>query len=429
MKVWAAAARRAERGLPVFNLTAGQPSTPAPKPVLAAAHAALDGHILGYTEALGIAPLRTAIAGHYRRRYGLDVDPAQVVVTTGSSGGFLLAFLAAFDPGARVGLARPGYPAYRNILAALGCTVVDLPTGAGTRFQPTVAMLDGLDLDGLIVASPANPTGTMVSDGELAALAGYCARHGIRLISDEIYHGISYPGPDDAAIATDGSGAAGAAGVAGVAGVAGAGVTGGSDGESGVPDAGGSAGAGRGAARPASAWATDRSGFVVNSFSKYFSMTGWRIGWLLVPRDLAESVDALAGNLAICPPAPAQYAALAAFDADSYAECDAHVQRYSANRELLIGGLRRLGIDRLAPADGAFYLYADVSHLLAGGGRPGALADSEALCWDLLERAGVATAPGRDFDPVDGGRYLRMSFAGSAETLQGALDALRQYLA
>jgi aspartate/methionine/tyrosine aminotransferase len=382
MRVWAAAARRSERGLPVFNLSAGQPSTPAPAPVLAAARASLDSQILGYTEALGIAPLREAIAGHYRHRYHLDVDPAEVVVTTGSSGGFLLAFLAAFDPGARVGLARPGYPAYRNILAALGCAGVDLPTGAGSRFQPTVAMLDGLDLDGLIVASPANPTGTMLSDPELAALTRHCAENGIRLISDEIYHGITYPAVDS------GTG----------------GVT--------TP--------------PASSWATGRSGFVVNSFSKYFSMTGWRIGWLLVPHDLAESIDALAGNLAICPPAPAQYAALAAFDPDSYAECDAHVRRYAANRELLIGGLRRLGIDRLAPADGAFYVYADVGDLLDGADE---LPDSEALCWDLLDRAGVAAAPGRDFDPVDGGRFLRMSFAGSAQTLHGALAALERYLA
>ena len=382
MKVWAAAARRAERGLRVFNLSAGQPSTPAPKPVLAAAHASLDGQILGYTEALGIAPLREAIAGHYRHRYRLEVDPAQVVVTTGSSGGFLVAFLAAFDAGARVGLARPGYPAYRNVLTALGCEVVDVPTGAATRFQPTAAMLEGLNLDGLIVASPANPTGTMVPDSELAALNRYCADNGIRLISDEIYHGITYSDPD---LETRGS-----------------------------------------PVRPVSSWATDRSGFVVNSFSKYFSMTGWRIGWLLVPADLAEAVDALAGNLAICPPAPAQYAALAAFDADSYAECDAHVQRYAANRDLLIGGLRRLGVDRLAPADGAFYVYADVGELLDGAD---ALPDSEALCWDLLERAGIATAPGRDFDPVDGGRFLRMSFAGSAETLRGALESLERYLA
>lgn len=372
MKVWAAAAERAARGEAVYNLAAGQPSTPAPRPVLAAAHAALDSQILGYTEAPGIAPLRAAIAGHYRERYGLAVDPANVVVTTGSSGGFVLAFLAAFDVGARVGLARPGYPAYRNILQALGCEVVDLACGPETRFQPTVSMLeglrrDGVDLDGLIVASPANPTGTMVTPTELAELATYCARHRIRLVSDEIYHGITY----DSAVHA-----------------------------------------------PASAWATDRSGIIVNSFSKYFSMTGWRVGWLLVPDDLVDSVDAIAGNLAICPPAPSQFAAVAAFDA--YAECDSHVQRYAENRALLIDGLARLGITRTAPADGAFYVYADVSHLTG---------DSEALCWDLLATVGVACAPGRDFDPIDGHRFLRFSFAGSRETLQGAVDALGRYLA
>lgn len=375
MRVWAAAVARAEQGKPVFNLTAGQPSTAAPKPVLAAAHHALDHEILGYTPAPGIAPLRRAIAGHYRDRYRLEVDPDRIVVTTGSSGGFVLAFLAAFDPGARVGLARPGYPAYRNILTALGCEVVDLPCGPETRFQPTVEMLAGLDLDGLILASPANPTGTMVTPTELADIATWCGAHGVRLVSDEIYHGIVY-----------GSG-----------------------------DTGGDTGGG---ARQVSAWHTDRSGFVVNSFSKYFSMTGWRVGWLLVPDDLVDSVDAIGGNLAICAPVPSQYAALAAFEA--YDECDGHVERYAGNRRILTGGLHRLGITRLAPADGAFYVYADVSHLTD---------DSEKLCWDLLNTVGVATAPGRDFDPVDGHRYLRMSFAGSTDTIRDALGAMTTYFA
>jgi aspartate/methionine/tyrosine aminotransferase len=241
MRVLAAAARRAERGQPVFNLAAGQPSTSAPATVIAAAHRSLDEEILGYTETPGIAPLRRAIAGHYGRRYQLDVDPDDVVVTTGSSGGFLLAFLAAFDVGSRVGLARPGYPAYRNILHALGCEVVDLPCGPETRYQPTAGMIEGLGLDGLVVASPANPTGTMLDPLELAALATHCAATGVRLISDEIYHGITYTG------------------------------------------------------QTSSSWATDRSGFVVNSFSKYFSMTGWRIGWLLVPRDLAAGARAVRG--------------------------------------------------------------------------------------------------------------------------------------
>ncbi len=364
MRVLAAAARRAEQGSPLFNLAAGQPSTPAPEPVLAAAHRALDSEILGYTETPGIAPLRRAIARHYRRRYDLDVDPGDVVVTTGSSGGFLLAFLAAFDVGARVALARPGYPAYRNILRALGCEVVDLPCGPQTRYQPTPEMIDGLNLDGLVVASPANPTGTMLSPTELAGLARHCAATGVRLISDEIYHGITYTGSTS------------------------------------------------------SSWETDRSGIVVNSFSKYFSMTGWRIGWLLVPRDLADVVDALAGNLAICPPALAQFAALAAFE--SYAECDGHVTRYAVNRDLLLKGLRRLGFERLAPADGAFYVYADISHLTE---------DSLGFCARLLAETGVAAAPGTDFDVIDGHRFLRLSFAGATATVTGALGALEGFLA
>jgi aspartate/methionine/tyrosine aminotransferase len=363
MRVLAAAARRSERGQPLFNLAAGQPSTPAPATVLAAAHASLDEQIMGYTETPGIAPLRQAIAGHYRRRYDLDVDPDDVVVTTGSSGGFLLAFLSAFDVGSRVGLARPGYPAYRNILHALGCEVVELPCGPETRYQPTVAMIDGLRLDGLVVASPANPTGTMLAPRELAALATHCAATGVRLISDEIYHGISYAG------------------------------------------------------QTSCSWATDRSGFVVNSFSKYFSMTGWRIGWLLVPRDLSLVLDALGGNLAICPPAPAQYAALAAFDA--YDECDGHVTRYAANRQILLDGLARLGIDKVAPADGAFYVYADISHLTD---------DSAVFGARLLDQVGVAAAPGVDFDQVDGHRFLRFSFAGSTAGVSGALGALETFL-
>ncbi|MFN8198639.1 MAG: aminotransferase class I/II-fold pyridoxal phosphate-dependent enzyme [Nakamurella multipartita] len=364
MQVLAAAARRRAAGEVVWDLAAGQPSTPAPEPVRRAAHATLDSHILGYTEAPGIRPLREAIAGHYRDRYALAVDADNVVVTTGSSGGFLLAFLAAFDVGSRVGLARPGYPAYRNILHALGCAVVDLPCGPETRYQPTVSMVREHDLDGLIVASPANPTGTMLEPGELAALATWSAGNAVRLVSDEIYHGITYTGSTS------------------------------------------------------SSWQTDRHGIVVNSFSKYFSMTGWRIGWLLVPDDLVEVVDALAGNLAICPPAPAQYAAMAAFEA--YAECDGHVQRYAQHRDLLLGGLRRLGFDRLAPADGAFYVYADIGDLTS---------DSTAFCARLLAEAGIAAAPGVDFDVVDGHRFLRFSFAGSMRTIEGALDALERFLA
>lgn len=366
MRVLEAAARRAEAGLDVLNLAAGQPSTPAPRPVRdEAARLLASGEPLGYTESLGIAPLREAIAGHYKSRYQLEVDRDDVVVTTAASGGFLLAFLAAFDAGDRVAMARPGYPAYRNILSALGCEVVELPAGLDTRHQPTVAMLEALEEkpDGLIVASPANPTGTMVTAAELADLATYCDANGIRLISDEIYHGISYGQPT------------------------------------------------------ACAWATSRDAVVVNSFSKYFSMTGWRLGWMLVPAELREPVDALAGNFAICPPTLPQRAAIAAFD--SYAECDANVDRYRANRELVLNGLRGIGLDRLAPADGAFYVYADISHLTD---------DSVGFCRRLLDDTGVAIAPGIDFDTVDGMRTVRLSFAGSGDTLERAIERIGSWL-
>ena len=368
MDVWAAAGERQRRHGDLVNLAAGQPSTPAPAAVRAAAAAALEHEVLGYTEALGLPGLRAGIAGHYGHAYGLAVDPGEVVVTTAGSGGFLLAFLAAFDAGDRVAMARPGYPCYRNILTALGCEVVELPCGPETRFQPTVAMLEGLDLQGLIVASPANPTGTVLDPAELSALATYCDERGIRFVSDEIYHGIGFAGSPATACA----------------------------------------------------WQTSRSSIIVNSFSKYFSMTGWRLGWLLVPEDLRRAVDRLAGNLTVCPPAPAQYAAVAAFTPDSYAEADGHVEVYARNRALLLEGLPALGIDRLAPADGAFYVYADVGHLTD---------DSMRLVYELLDATGVAVAPGVHFDPVDGHRYVRLSFAGAAAPIEEALARLKGFVA
>jgi Aspartate/tyrosine/aromatic aminotransferase len=369
MDVWAAAGERMRTHGDLVNLSAGQPSTPAPAGVREAATAALAGDVLGYTVALGIPPLRAAIAGHYGRTYGLDVAPEQVVVTTGSSGGFLLAFLSAFDAGDRVAMARPGYPCYRNILSALGCEVVELPCGPESRYQPTVAMLEALDepVKGLVVASPANPTGTVLDPAELAALAAYCERTGVQLVSDEIYHGISYP--DTPATS--------------------------------------------------SAWSTSRDAIVVNSFSKYFSMTGWRLGWLLLPPRLLRAADCLAGNFTVCPPALAQQAALGAFAAESYAEADGHVARYAVNRGLLLDGLPRLGITRLAPADGAFYVYADVSHLTA---------DSIDLTYRLLAETGIAVAPGVDFDPVDGGRWIRLSCAGSTPDIAEALRRMTIWL-
>jgi aspartate/methionine/tyrosine aminotransferase len=369
MDLLARAAERQRSHGDLVNLVAGQPSTPAPAPVLAAARRALDSELLGYTVATGIPELREAVARHHRQRYAVDVDPADVVVTTGSSGGFLLSFLAAFDVGDRVAITRPGYPCYRNVLASLGCEVVELATGPETRYQPTVAMLEALDrpVQGLVVASPANPTGTMLLPQELADLATWCQEHGVRLISDEIYHGIGY----DAA-----------------------------------PEA-------------ASAWQWSRSSVVLGSFSKYFSMTGWRIGWLLAPADLRRPVDVLAGNFTICPPALSQLAAVAAFNEASYAECDRHVARYATNREILLAGLRSLGWSRLAPADGAFYVYADVAHLTD---------DSMAFALRLLAETGVALTPGVDFDTVDGDHHVRLSFAGSAHEIETGLQRLARWL-
>ncbi|GAA4121922.1 pyridoxal phosphate-dependent aminotransferase [Nocardioides fonticola] len=373
MDLLAASAERQRTHGDLLNLLAGQPSSGAPAAVRDEAVRLLgSGDPLGYTPATGILELRRAIAGHHRRFHGIEVDPDDVVVTTGSSGGFLLAFLAAFEHGDRVAMARPGYPCYRNVLAALGCEVVEIPTGPETRFQPTLAQLDETisrhgDIRGLVVASPANPTGTMLAPAELAALAGGCEERGITLVSDEIYHGIEYAPLD------------------------------------GLP------------AMARSAWETSREAVVFSSFSKYFSMTGWRIGWMLVPERLRRAVDVLTGNFTICPPALAQHAAIAAFTDEAYAELDGHVRRYAGNRRLLLDGLADLGITRLAPADGAFYVYADVSHLTD---------DSMALARRLLAEVGVATAPGVDFDTVDGGRFLRMSFAGQGSDITAALDRL-----
>jgi aspartate/methionine/tyrosine aminotransferase len=368
----AAARRQAEHG-DVLRLLAGEPSTGAPEAVTAEAVRLLSsGEPLGYTPAIGVVELREAIAGHHRRTHGIDVSADDVVVTTGSSGGFLLAFLAAFEAGDRVAMARPGYPCYRNVLSALGCQVVEIPTGEETRFQPTVAQVaelhERVGLSGLVVASPANPTGTMLLPEELAALARWCEEHGVQLISDEIYHGIEHGEPPAGRHTTS-----------------------------------------------ASAWETSREAVVFSSFSKYFSMTGWRIGWMLVPERLRRAVDVLTGNFTICPPTLAQRAAVKAFTPESYAELDGHVARYAHNRRILLDGLPGLGITRLAPADGAFYVYADVGHLTD---------DSMRFCRDLLATTGVALAPGIDFDTEAGHRFVRMSFAGGVTEIEEALARL-----
>jgi aspartate/methionine/tyrosine aminotransferase len=368
MEIIAAANARRAAGQKVLNLAAGEPATGASQVVRERAIEMLrTGGGLGYTEALGVPALRAAIAAHYRDRYGVPLDPGTVAVTTGSSGGFALAFLAAFDTGDRVALARPGYPAYRNILSALGCQVVDLACGPQTRFQPAVEMLADAHahapLEGLVIASPANPTGTMVDAAELAAIADWCAANGVRLVSDEIYHGITY---------TDAN----------------------------VPTAAHFRGSGA---------------IVVSSFSKYWAMTGWRLGWMILPDDLVTPVDALAGNFSLCPPTLAQHAGIAALSPAGMAAARQDVVGFTASRDLLLARMPELGWTDVAPADGAFYLYADVS---ASG------LDSITWCARLLDEAGVALTPGTDFDPVDGHRTVRLSFAAGIDVVRDAVDRI-----
>jgi aspartate/methionine/tyrosine aminotransferase len=369
MDVMRAANDRAATGADVLHLEVGQPSTTAPARVIEAAQAALRDETIGYTEAFGLPALRQRIAQHYRDFYGCIVDPARIVLTTGSSGAFLLAFLAAFEPGDRVALASPSYPAYRNILTALGLVPVELPSGPMQRYQASVALLEeavgsiGDPIQGLIIASPANPTGTMLAREEIAALARYCTRSGIRLVSDEIYHGLTYGG-----IAAT------------------------------------------------TALAASDDAIVVNSFSKYFSMTGWRLGWMVVPSMLLRAVECLAQNFFISPPTLSQYAALAAFDCHD--ELRGNLARYAANRELLLAELPAAGFGRLAPADGAFYLYADIAGLTN---------DSVEFCRRMLVETGVACTPGTDFDHARGHAALRISFAGSAATIAEAARRLKAW--
>ena len=361
MDVLAAANERQAQGADILHLEVGQPAAGAPRGVIAAAKAALEREVIGYTESLGLPELRRRIAQHYSERHGLDIAPHRIAITGGASGGFVLGFLAAFDAGDRVALADPSYPAYRNILKAFDIEAVCLPAGPETRFQPTIAHLEAVAgrLDGLIVASPSNPAGTMLSAVELERLAGYCAERGIRLISDEIYHGITYRAPAATALRF-----------------------------------------------------TDQA-IVVNSFSKYFAMTGWRIGWMVVPEELLRAVECLAQNLYISVPALSQHAALAAFDCTE--ELEANVRCYADNRALLLAELPKAGFDHLAPADGAFYLYADISRLTN---------DSEAFCRQMLAETNVAAAPGIDFDTARGRAFVRFSFAGPSAHMKAAAERL-----
>jgi aspartate/methionine/tyrosine aminotransferase len=352
---------RAMAGGEVLHLEIGQPGGGAPHAVIEAAKRALEAHAIGYTEALGVPELRHRVALHYRERYGVELDWRRVAITAGSSAAFLLSFLAAFESGDRVALASPSYPAYRNILSSINIAPVDLPARAEDRYQPTPELLerDGGALDGLIVAHPSNPTGSMLSADELKALCGYCRARGIRMISDEIYHGIVY------------------------------------------------------GHEPVTALAFDEEAIVINSFSKYFSMTGWRLGWAVLPESLVRTVECLAQSLFISPPTLSQLAALAAFDAR--AELDAKVALYRRNRDLLIRRLPEAGIRRFLPPEGAFYLYADVSDISN---------DSEALCLRLLAETGVALTPGMDFDRARGHATVRISFAGPEAVIAEALNRL-----
>jgi aspartate/methionine/tyrosine aminotransferase len=361
MDVMRAANEREQKGESILHMEVGQPGTGAPKGVVEAAVNALRTERLGYTDAFGIPELRAAICSHYQRTYGLEVPLERIAVTTGSSGAFILGFLAAFEAGDRVALAAPGYPAYRNILISLGIEVVEIPVGPDTNFQPTPELLaeTGVALDGLIVASPSNPTGTMIDAAGLEALYAYCHLHGIRLVSDEIYHGITYEAPAETMLRFG-------------------------------DDA-----------------------IIVNSFSKYFSMTGWRLGWMIMPEDLVRAIECLAQNLFISPPAVSQHAAVAVFECDD--ELQENLKRYAANRELLLRELPKAGFDKLASADGAFYIYADVSAMTN---------DSEAFCQAMLAETGVAATPGADFDPKRGHLYVRFSFARDPEDMAEAAARL-----
>jgi aspartate/methionine/tyrosine aminotransferase len=367
MDVMAAAARIEAAGGHVIHMEVGQPAASAPKTAIRAAHAALDSMRIDYTAALGTPSLRERIAWHYRETYGCSVDSGRVVITTGSSAAFILAFMAMFEPGDRVAVTIPGYPPYRHILTALGCEPVLIETSSETRHALTgealLAAHRKAPLKGVLVASPANPTGTMMSREALSSLIAAAEGAGIRFISDEIYHGLDYAFP--AVTAAELS-----------------------------PDA-----------------------LVINSFSKYFCMTGWRVGWMVVPEPLVRPIERLQQNLSISVPTLSQIAAEAAFDGS--AEMEEVKRGYLENRRILIEGLPRTGLTKFLPADGAFYLYADVSDFTS---------DSLRFAGEMLEKAHVAATPGVDFDPVHGRQFIRFSYARSAEEMREAVERIARWL-
>lgn len=367
LDVLAGAKRRELEGQDIVHLEIGEPGSPAPRAVREAAMAALDGRRIGYTEALGRPSLRARIARHYRDCYGVEVAPERIAVTIGSSGGFALAFLALFDAGARVAIAAPGYPAYRNILEMLGVETVTVETSEATRFTVTAAMIEAVHattkLDGVLLMSPANPTGTMMSAEALRDVCVTCARLGVTFISDEVYHGLTYSEP----------------------------------------------------ARTALQFSSDV--VVANSFSKYFCMTGWRIGWLVLPDHLVRPVERLQQSLAVSVPLLSQLGAEAAFDAE--ADLQAVLAGYARNRAILLNELPGMGLDNFAPVDGAFYIYLDVSSLSG---------DSLDFCAKMLDEIGVAATPGLDFDRVRGDRTVRLSFAGPERDVVEAVRRMKSWL-
>jgi len=361
-------ARRLEQaGRQIIHMELGEPGAPAPLLVREAAAAALRDGRLGYGEAMGDAVLRERIARHYAEHYGVDVASDRVMVTTGSSGAFLLAFLAGFDAGARIGVVQPGYPAYANILEALGLSLAPIEVGPETRFAPTVELIEAAHrrerLDGLLLMSPANPTGAMIAPAELGKICAFCEDAGVVLVSDEIYHRLEYEG------------------------------------------------------RAETALRFSRGAIVVNSFSKYYAMTGWRLGWAIAPASLARPMERLQQSLAICAPTLSQRAALAAFDAGE--ELESIKRGYARSRSLLLRQLPRIGLPLFAPPDGAFYIYADVSHLTT---------DSVRFCTDMLEEIGVAVTPGVDFDRARGASTLRISYAGPPEEVALGVERLSAWL-
>ncbi|WEX78657.1 aminotransferase class I/II-fold pyridoxal phosphate-dependent enzyme [Sinorhizobium numidicum] len=370
MDVLAEATRRRDAGHPVISMAVGQPTHPAPKAALEAARRALEHGRLGYTDALGTLSLKTAIARHYHSRHGITLDPQRIAVTTGSSAGFNLAFLALFDPGDWVAIARPGYPAYRNIMAALGLNVIEIEANAETGFTLTPDSLEsaaaraGKPLKGVLLASPANPTGTVTGKARLKALANYCRAQSIAFISDEIYHGLTFAGEETTALEV-------------------------------ADDA-----------------------FVINSFSKYYCMTGWRIGWMVLPEGEVRAFERIAQSLYISPPELSQIAAEAALGA--HEELDGYKRAYAANRDLLLERLPQIGFSIVSPMDGAFYAYADVSRFTN---------DSMVFARRMLAEINVAATPGFDFDPLEGHRTMRFSYAGSAAEMAEAMDRITRWLA